>query len=35
MVNPRSEVAPRLKVTFSLDEQTVAELSEKRQSPNG
>jgi predicted transcriptional regulator len=36
MVNQRCEVAPRLKVTFSLDEQTVqelAELSEKRQSP--
>jgi len=36
MVNQRCEMAPRLKVTFSLDEQTVAELaelSEKRQSP--
>jgi predicted transcriptional regulator len=36
MVNQRHEMAPRLKVTFSLDEQTVrklAELSEKRRSP--
>ena len=36
MVNQRCEMASRLKVTFSLDEQTVqelAELSEKRQSP--